>query len=338
MTSASPFQSATQSAAESAVESASTRASQTESVSRTLGQCRHCGAANPVDALFCGECGHALAARQCPHCGRALTPTADFCEGCGQSLLTHQCRFCYAAMAEDAAFCPECGNPKAGLVCARCGTRNFYDFCTACAAPLTEGAQQALAELARDPHARQALDRFAELAALEAELPAPAGEPVVKAPPAPPRRGLLSQRGKQAFGTLQAELEQMRSQALDEAAALIARQRAEADRLAAEASLRQADDQRRDSQAASQKRIEVQLKRAQALVELKALIQQLASRSFGDHQEARRLFMALRHQFPGLLQGWQCNCCSVVHPTPNDCADPNQGGQWIVAETVSDAD
>ena len=309
------------------------------SEARPASQCGHCGAASPDGALFCAECGHALAARQCPHCGRALTPTADFCEGCGHSLLTRQCRFCYAAVPADAEFCPECGNPCAGIVCGSCGARNFFDFCTACSAPLTEGAQQALAELARDPQAQQALARFAELAALEAALPAAeAVSPVQQATaPAQPRRGLLSQRGKQAFTALQAELQQMRAEALDEAAALAARLRAEADRQAAESALRQADDQRRDSQAAGQLAMEAQLKRAQALAELKALIQQLASRSFGDHQEARRLFMALRHQFPGVLRGWQCNCCSVVHDTPNDCADPNQGGQWLVAEDADAA-
>src|SRR5260370_6674039 len=47
--------------------------------------CAKCNYENPVDALFCQECGARLE-QTCPVCGAANQPEAKFCKKCGESL------------------------------------------------------------------------------------------------------------------------------------------------------------------------------------------------------------------------------------------------------------
>jgi len=49
-------------------------------------QCPSCGAANPVGAKFCSNCGQRLGAVKCPSCGTENQPGAKFCSNCGTKL------------------------------------------------------------------------------------------------------------------------------------------------------------------------------------------------------------------------------------------------------------
>ncbi|MSQ15623.1 MAG: zinc-ribbon domain-containing protein, partial [Dehalococcoidia bacterium] len=50
-------------------------------------ECHSCGAVNPEDATFCGECGLALVqAVTCPSCARENPLSTKFCHGCGTPL------------------------------------------------------------------------------------------------------------------------------------------------------------------------------------------------------------------------------------------------------------
>src|SRR5262245_56746616 len=50
-------------------------------------QCSACGAANPEDARFCGECGASLARpATCPRCAAPTRPEQRFCNACGAPL------------------------------------------------------------------------------------------------------------------------------------------------------------------------------------------------------------------------------------------------------------
>ena len=94
----------------------------------------------------------------------------------------------------------------------------------------------------------------------------------------------------------------------------------------------QDDADQQQAQAAQALMNAVQLRRSQALADLKALIQHYSAKNFANHQEARRFFMALQQQFPAVFTGWRCNCCGVLHPNPNICGDPSQGGHWVIDE------
>lgn len=107
--------------------------------------CQHCRFGNPVEALFCGNCGRALAAAPpvqnsvaagvpCPHCGASNLPEAVFCGECGRSMTADQrpgedshrpatnqqplpaiCPHCGAPHPPDAVFCGICGRSLAAV-------------------------------------------------------------------------------------------------------------------------------------------------------------------------------------------------------------------------------
>src|SRR5215471_11551751 len=47
--------------------------------------CTNCGAENPADKRFCGDCGSSLAV-ECPNCGAENPPGKKFCGDCGAQL------------------------------------------------------------------------------------------------------------------------------------------------------------------------------------------------------------------------------------------------------------
>jgi membrane protease subunit (stomatin/prohibitin family) len=77
--------------------------------------CPKCGAQNPPQAKFCGECGSKLvvATIPCPQCGEKVPENAKFCPNCGASMSgpRKKCPNCGAELAANAKFCPECGKP-----------------------------------------------------------------------------------------------------------------------------------------------------------------------------------------------------------------------------------
>lgn len=51
-----------------------------------LAQCPGCGAENPLDKKFCGDCGMSLLENACPSCGAKNEPGKKFCGDCGTYL------------------------------------------------------------------------------------------------------------------------------------------------------------------------------------------------------------------------------------------------------------
>jgi hypothetical protein len=47
--------------------------------------CPACGPRPEADAVFCSNCGRALAAHHCASCGAAMAPGQKFCESCGRA-------------------------------------------------------------------------------------------------------------------------------------------------------------------------------------------------------------------------------------------------------------
>lgn len=294
--------------------------------------CPVCGAANEAEARYCSECGHALyPGRQCPKCNSGVPPAADFCEVCGEWLCAGQCRFCYTDLAEGAAFCEECGNPQAGIVCPDCGQPSFFDYCTACGIPLTEAAQQMAASLAADPKTKAWLAEMSAIEALEAELEGLPDAPEAT-PPAAPAQGFFNQRHLNAMRGLKSMMQKMADQEQKDKADANALAAAEAARAQRQQALEDAAEKEQNARLAARLKSDLALKYAEALAEFKALMASQSQRTFSNHQEARRFFMAMKPDFPGVT-GWRCTCCSTLHTNPNDCADPSQGGEWMIQET-----
>jgi membrane protease subunit (stomatin/prohibitin family) len=84
-------------------------------------RCAKCGALNPEDAKFCGNCGTTLGSSQaqaqpvgvaCAKCGTQNVAGAKFCANCGQQLVAAEvtCSRCGTANTPGARFCANCGN------------------------------------------------------------------------------------------------------------------------------------------------------------------------------------------------------------------------------------
>ena len=55
---------------------------------QTMVRCYKCNALAPVDAKFCGECGHSLGkTKACPDCHELNDPDAKFCDNCGRPIV-----------------------------------------------------------------------------------------------------------------------------------------------------------------------------------------------------------------------------------------------------------
>ena len=93
---------------------------------------------------------------------------------------TGRCTFCGATLEPGATECEECGMPVDGVVCPKCGTRNYRTFCSCCNTPLNRAAQRAIEKAVEDPkviEAAKLMDRAAELEqALETAAEGPAKE------------------------------------------------------------------------------------------------------------------------------------------------------------------
>lgn len=93
----------------------------------------------------------------CPKCGYSLNSDYEICPKCGYKLVSY-CTFCGAEMTPDEVVCSECGLPAEGIVCPRCGTRNFRGFCSKCGEPLTKAAFKAVEKANEDPVFQQAIE------------------------------------------------------------------------------------------------------------------------------------------------------------------------------------
>ncbi|WP_343628329.1 zinc ribbon domain-containing protein [Roseateles sp.] len=292
--------------------------------------CAVCGTINAPDARYCVDCGFSLT--QCPACASAVH--GDFCEACGHWLREGQCRFCYTALDKGAQFCEECGCNQSGMACAGCGRTSFFDFCTGCGDAVTERAQAAV----QAPPTAALSAELVEIHALQAELEALADETSdhEAAPPGPASR-LISRQTLDGLRDTVASLQRGEDQSRE------AGQQAEAARAATEAAARvRAEQAREDARQQTLRAGEVQSLQGRRLTlsaRLRAArerAQAIAAASealrFSDGQQARCHMMAVRQQLAaeGLVPKlWRCNAFHAEHPTPNDCAKPEDGGVWI---------
>lgn len=84
-------------------------------------RCSKCGALNPENTKFCGNCGNDLTAshtqaqpvgQTCAKCGTQNVAGAKFCSNCGEALVAAEitCTQCGTKNAPGARFCANCGN------------------------------------------------------------------------------------------------------------------------------------------------------------------------------------------------------------------------------------
>jgi hypothetical protein len=299
--------------------------------------CPRCSAPAVPGARFCTECGASLIPN-CPACSAEVLG-GDFCQACGHWLLDGQCRFCYAALADGARFCEECGCNQSGLVCPRCQTTGFFDFCTGCGDAVSEKGQTLNRQAVQDPALEQALQSMRQMQAQLAELAedeAPAAPPPKRTAPAAPAR-LIPREALQTLKDMEAAAQAQQGLDEERAAEAQAQARAAVAQASREAAEAQAQAQRQSlrQEAITQVQsarltISAQLREAQRQVE--ALLKASESVTYATPQEARCGFMQLRSRLAALGKvptGWRCVAYNCVHETPNDCANPAAGGTWV---------
>ena len=96
----------------------------------------------------------------------------------GRPPFSGRCTFCGANMEPGETVCEECGMPVDGVVCPKCGIRNYRPFCSHCNTPLTKAAIRVVEKAKEDPKVQEAarlMDHAAELEeVLEATTDSPA--------------------------------------------------------------------------------------------------------------------------------------------------------------------
>lgn len=282
--------------------------------------CPNCGHRNEDSANFCEECGNPLGAHICPNCKAPATPNQDICEVCGAWILTDQCKFCYAPISPEDAFCAECGNPAAGVTCPQCGTVNHFDFCKKCNHPLTEAALAEIEKCKKDSKLVELKAVLAEMEELEAEILE--SESVSE-------EELMRQR-------LEAEMEK-EEQALREKFKEIRKAKENLKELLGDETPEKPREIVPDPPKPKpvvnsfsnmeEKRAQRDARRKELLLKIQTKLDELKERSFESPQAARRFFNASRP--PGNYV-WNCNYNDSIHPDPNNCGHPEDGGRWVI--------
>jgi membrane protease subunit (stomatin/prohibitin family) len=89
------------------------RATQPEGMPRQVVVCQKCGAQNPTDNKFCGNCSNSLTPPKtikCPNCGAEMPETMKFCGNCGKLLKDEKtCSKCDSKNPAGMKFCGNCG-------------------------------------------------------------------------------------------------------------------------------------------------------------------------------------------------------------------------------------
>ena len=283
-------------------------------------QCSSCGCSNTGLASFCADCGAFLRTPvTCPKCSAAVLPDADICEACGSWLLEGQCTFCAAPVAENQAYCGNCGNPAAGISCSRCGQSSIFDFCKTCAIPLTNQAHELVRAAALDP-AQQ------NLATLLEELHELQNHPQT-----------VADIGKDHRNTIGADDDQLRKMKLARAALSAPRT---PQYVIAQSKSLFSDEQKKQISLLGDQIIKEEELRRKLREQINQALSRLAGKTFSSSQDARRFFMSLVSALPdeamqalnasGRLR-WRCHAYSNEHDSPSGCADPSQGGVWVIS-------
>lgn len=254
--------------------------------------------------------------------------------------------FCYAHIDEDQAFCGECGNSTSGIPCPRCGELSIFDFCKSCGIPLSIQAKEMVQETAKDP-------LFQEMASLIEQL---GSSPITESESAPIKADLVTiqkdhddqvLRLKEYRESLSNPAMQHKPKPVPKA--LFSNDQKERisqlnEEVAQEEERRKIEEERR-RQEEERKRREAEERRRQEEERQRKLQEQFndvmrkhSGKTFSSSQEARRFFMniiaGLPEEFVRKMtdrgMGWRCNFATCVHDSPGDCADPSQGGVWLI--------
>lgn len=317
--------------------------------------CPQCSApCNGCD--FCESCGHWLLTGQCRFCYEPLLPEAQFCHECGCDQEGLWCAHCNQRCHFD--FCTGCGealSPQAIALSARLweGTGD----------PTLDAALQALRELGqqcKDDAALEGADsqrqslpdsvacQSTQSQAIQAErgspfafdeddgLPAPV-LPGAVPPPMAVRRSLVARTALRALQRIEDEARQeaaphpvVPSQPLgvtSPPASLAMQKEAVPQDTLQTRSFDDVLDEREQLRLQA-----LQAARQDALQALIPVMQAAAHQKFKTHQQARAYYQNVaqlwRKQGGGLL-GWRCHYADYVHFSPNQCACPALGGEWI---------
>jgi hypothetical protein len=122
----------------------------------------------------------------------------------------------------------------------------------------------------------------------------------------------------------------------------------EAERIRLEEERRRQEEERRRLEA-EQRRIEAENRKREEVAqrqreeqrlmkEINDIMNKFRNKRFASSQEARRFYMSI---ISGLSDemirrignrgfGWKCNAYDCIHDSPNECADPSQGGVWLI--------
>ncbi len=252
--------------------------------------CPRCGASNDPEASFCATCGSPLKQAVCPHCGSAIDPDADFCESCHHYIRLDVCSFCGAHISEQDTFCPECGQPREGIVCPICHTKNEFSFCKQCGQPLTDAAKRLQSEIQQLPEYRQLRALAKEYDALQMELP----------------YGCDQDRQRDEASRLLRE-RILRLLAEDEGVKDFVMPAPRHQRCSVE---------------------ELNQRKQRKMEELSRLLDKLSTPPMPAPVQARNFVMAQKPA--GVRLAWKCNYKNALHSSPCGCAKPQMGGQWIV--------
>ena len=226
----------------------------------------------------------------CPNCGSELDPDADFCEVCHHYVRTDVCAFCGAKVSPEDAFCPECGSPRGGIVCPVCRTLNDFAFCKQCGTPLTEEAQQLVAQLKLQPDYQELVLLAREYNELSMQLP---------------------------YTT---ERDQVRDQAAMQLRERVLKLLAQ-DEGIADPAIPQPEKKRMPKQELDQLKEE-------KLAKLTDLLNKMAAPPSSSPAKVRNYAMAQKPV--GVRLAWVCNWKHAMHSSPCGCAKPQLGGQWVI--------
>lgn len=300
--------------------------------------CGHCGHENPADSRFCAGCGQSVASRpSCSGCGRAALPGGDICEACGTWLLVGHCCFCGRAIDATETFCGQCGNPSAGISCMRCGKVSIFDYCKTCLIPLSHQAVESTSAAASDPALAPLVSLLEELATTGAEEQVRSNQQIGGGRPSTTHDDQIArmQAVRQAAASHGAARPAQRPTLfsadqrghIEKLAVAVGEERARLER--EEERRRLEAEQRRLAEVERQRKLEARINEEMA---------KLSRTSFSSQQEARRYFMGLLASLPeeivqrlasrGLM--WRCHAYNCTHTSPADCADPSQGGVWLL--------
>ncbi len=272
--------------------------------------CDACKTINDIANAFCEECGEPLLKSVCPQCSSSVNPNQDICEECGCWLLKLQCKFCYASLNSDDEFCHECGNPTAGIVCHNCSTLSFFDFCPKCNTPLTPQALDEIEKAKNDKELVAIKDLFEELAELKVEI---------EEPPSVSEEEIRLQQEEEEKRKILQQLESFYKQQ---------------DKIKTSTEKAKTDTVKKVPKETPKPKInlsqqisERNSRRKKIMLEIDEKLDALKNRTFNNSQQARCFFNANR---PKGNYVWNCNYNNSLHPDPNNCGNPEEGGRWVI--------